>query len=210
MAFSDFDLEMAVGRLGLTLSARADLFAGLEALEIPPILRTVLERWAPQALEVNTEKARSELIIAPILMEAAHLTGGRLGVYSGVSLDVDRDRGLFGRCDFLVGRKVGPFLLGSPLLAVVEAKNEDIPGNLGQCVAEMVAVRLLNERKAHPLPVVHGAVTTGSEWLFLRLDDDVVTFDSRDRTLDDVGKILAYLAAIGSDNLETMALRSAP
>ena len=54
-------------------------------------------------------------------MESAHLTGGRLGVYSGVSLDVDRDRGFFGRCDFLVGRRAGPFLLGLPLLAVVEA-----------------------------------------------------------------------------------------
>jgi hypothetical protein len=198
MAFSDFSLEMAVGRLGLTLSARADLFADVEALEIPPIIQTVLERWAPQALEVNTEKARSELIISPILMEATNLTSGRLGVYSGVSLDVDRERGLFGRCDFLIGRKAGPFLLESPLLPVVEAKNEDIPRNPGQCVAEMVAVRVLNEREGNPTPVVHGAATTGSEWLFLRLDDDVVTFDSRDRTLDDVGKILAYLAAIGA------------
>jgi hypothetical protein len=200
MEFSDFHLEMAVGRLGLTLSDRVDLFEGVEPLEIPPILRTVIKRWAPQAIEVNTEKARSELIIAPILMESAYLSGGRLGVYSGVSLDVDRDRGLFGRCDFLVGRKAGPFLLGSPLLAVVEAKNEDIPGNLGQCVAEMVGVRDLNERKGQPTPVVHGTVTTGAEWLFLRLDATVVTFDSRDRSLDDLGKIIAYLSAIGSVN----------
>ena len=63
----------------------------------------------------------------------------------------------------------------------------------------MVAVRLLNERKGQPSSVVHGAVTTGAEWLFLRLDGEAVTFDARDRSLDDVGKILAYLAAIGSD-----------
>jgi hypothetical protein len=199
VAFSDFSLESAVGRLSLSLKARADLFVGLEPVEVPPILRTILERWAPQALEVNTEKARSELIIAPILMEAAHLTAGRLGVHSGVGLDVDRDRGLVGRCDFLVAIKAGPFLLGSPLLAVVEAKNEDIPGGLGQCVAEMVAVQFLNDRKGTSTPVVHGAVTTGSEWLFLRLDGEEVTFDSRDRSLDDIGKILAYLARIGAD-----------
>ena len=210
MAFSDFSLESAVVRLGLSLKARADLFAGVEPVEIPPILRTVLERWAPQAMEVNTEKARSELIIAPILMEASHLTGGRLGVYSGVSLDVDRDRGLFGRCDFLVGRKAGPFLIGSPLLAVVETRDEDILGNLGQCVAEMVAALVLNERKGASAPVIHGAVTTGAEWLFLRLDGDAVTFDSRDRSLDDVGKILAYLSAIGSDEPAAIIPPSAP
>ena len=110
---------------------------------------------------------------------------------------MDRDRGLFGRCDFLVGRKAEPFLLGSPLLAVVEAKNEDVPGGLGQCIAEMVAVRVLNDRKGNPTPVVHGTVTSGSEWLFLRLDGDTVTFDSRERSLDDVGKILAYLRGSG-------------
>jgi hypothetical protein len=199
MAFADFSLETAVERLGLLLQPRADLLAGVAALEIPPVLRAVLERWAPQALEVNTEKARSESIIAPILMEAVFLAGGVAGVYSGVSLDVDRERGLFGRCDFLVGRRAGPFLLGSPLLAVVEAKNEDIPGNLGQCIAEMVAARLLNERKGHPVAVIHGSVTTGSEWLFLRLDGDRVTFDLRERFLDDVGKILGYLVSIVSE-----------
>jgi hypothetical protein len=197
MAFADFSLESAIERFDLTLPSRRDLFAHVQAREIPPVLREVLDRWAPQALEVNTEKARSELIIAPILMEAMHLAGHDLGVYSGVSLDVDRERGLFGRCDFLLGRRSGPFLLGSPLLAVVEAKNEDIPGNLGQCVAEMVAVRILNERKGHPIPVVHGTVTTGTEWLFLQLEGDAVTFDLRERFLDDAGRILGYLAAIG-------------
>jgi hypothetical protein len=198
MAFADFSLESAVERLELTLRPRADLFIGVKPSEIPPVLREVLDRWAPQALEVNTEKARSELIIAPILMEATHLAGDQWAVYSGVSLDVDRERGLFGRCDFLLGRRPGPFLLGSPLLAVVKAKNEDIPGNLGQCVAEMVAVRVLNERKGHSVPVIHGSVTTGAEWLFLTLEGNAVTFDLRERFLDDIARILGYLVAIGS------------
>jgi hypothetical protein len=197
MAFADFRLESAIQRFELTLPPRGDLFAHVRALEIPPILHEVLERWAPQALEVNTDRARSELIIAPILMEAMHLAGHEMGVYSGVSLDVDRERGLFGRCDFLLGRRSGPFLLGSPLLAVVEAKNEDIPGHLGQCVAQMVAVHILNERKGHPIPVVHGAVTTGAEWLFLQLKGNAIAFDIRERFLDDAGRILGYLAAIG-------------
>ncbi len=197
MDFADFSLESAVARFELTLPPRADLFAGVRPLEIPPILREVFARWAPQALEVNNEKARSELIIAPILIEAMNLAGQAMGVYSGVSLDVDRDRGLFGRCDFLLGRRTGPFLLGSPLLAVVEARNEDIPGNLGQCVAEMVAVRVLNERRGRPIAVVHGSVTTGAEWLFLQLAGNAVTFDLRERFLDDAGPILGYLAAIG-------------
>jgi hypothetical protein len=198
MPFEDFNLESAIERFDLTLPRRADLFAHVRAPEIPAVLRTILDRWAPQALEVNTEKARSEPIIAPILMEAMHLAGHDLGVYSGISLDVDRERGLFGRCDFLLGRRSGPFLLGSPLLAVVEAKNEGSPGNLGPSVAEMVAVHIPNERKGHPIPVVHGTVTTGPEWLVLRLEGDAVTFDLRGRFLDDAGRILGYLTSIVS------------
>ncbi len=80
---------------------------------------------------------------------------------------------------------------------MVEARNENIRGHLGQCIAEMIAVRILNERKGHPIPVVHGAVTTGAEWQLLRLEADAVTFDLRERLLDDVGRIVAYLATIG-------------
>ncbi len=112
MAFADFSPKSAIERFELTLPPRGDLLAHVRAPEIPPILREVLERWAPQALEVNTDKARSELIIAPILMEAMHLAGQDLGVYSGVSLDVDRDRGLFGRCDSLLGRRSGLATIG--------------------------------------------------------------------------------------------------
>src|SRR5262249_40062384 len=60
MAFADFTLESAIERFELTLPPRADLFAHVRALEIPPVLEEVLDRWAPQALEVNTDKARSE------------------------------------------------------------------------------------------------------------------------------------------------------
>ena len=78
MAFADFSLESAVARFELTLPPRADLFAHVEGMEIPPVLREVLKRWAPHALEVNTERSARSSIIAPILMEAMHLAGDEL------------------------------------------------------------------------------------------------------------------------------------
>ncbi len=198
MASADFSPKTVVERFDPTLPPREDLFVNAREAEIPSVLRNVPERWAPRALEVHTQKARSKLIIAPISMEAMDLAGPDPGVYAGVSLDVDRERGLFGRCDVLIGRRTGPFLHGSPLRAVVEAKDEDIPGNPGRCVAEMVAVRILNEREGHPIRVVHGAVTAGAAWLFLQLEGDAVTFDLRERFLDDAGRILGDLASIGS------------
>jgi hypothetical protein len=54
-----------------------------------------------------------------------------------------------------------------------------------------------DEREGHPIPVVHGVVTTGTEWLFFQLEGQAVTFDIRERFLDDVARILGYLTAIG-------------
>jgi hypothetical protein len=196
MAFADFDLKTACVRFGLTIEERTNLFAAVQAVEVPGRLREVLETWAPAALAMSTEKARSEMIIAPILMEAVRMLGGRVGLFSGITFDVDRDLGLNGTCDFLLTRSPELYFVRDPVLAVVEAKKEDIVGGLGQCVAEMVAARIFNERGAGESKMVHGAVTTGSNWRFLKLDGTQVFIDPPEYYLDQVGKILGILVSI--------------
>src|SRR4051794_3951390 len=102
MAFGDFTLKAAQEWFGLTTDERTDLFAAVDPVGVPDRLREMLERWAPTALAMNTEKARSEFIIAPILMESVSLLGDQVGLFSGVSFDVDKDQGLNGACDFLL------------------------------------------------------------------------------------------------------------
>jgi hypothetical protein len=196
MAFADFDLKTACERFGLTIEERTNLFAAVQAVEVPGRLREVLETWAPAALAMSTEKARSEMIIAPILMEAVRLLGGRVGLFSGITFDVDRDLGLNGTCDFLLTGSPELYFVRDPVLAVVEAKKEDIVGGLGQCVAEMVAARIFNERGAGESKMVHGAVTTGSNWRFLKLDGTQVFIDPPEYYLDQAGKILGILVSI--------------
>ena len=64
-----------------------------------------------------------------------------LAVYSGQRLDVDPARGLTGECDYLLAVAPPVLPLRPPLLTVVEAKKADLDLGLGQCAAEMVAVR---------------------------------------------------------------------
>src|SRR5437868_4311281 len=134
MAYADFDLKTACERFGLTTEERIDLFATVSAVEVPDLLRVILDRWAKAALAMNTEKARSELIIAPILMEAVRLIGDRVNLFSGVAFDVDRERGLNGTCDFLLTGSPELYFVRRPVLAVVEAKKEDMIAGMGQCV----------------------------------------------------------------------------
>src|SRR5437763_12422068 len=122
MPYSDFDLRTARERFRLTLVEDVDLFAATAAVEPGEWLRETLAEWAPAALAMNTEKARSEMIIAPILMEVVRLSDHRVSLFSGIAFDIDKDRGLNGACDYLLTRSRERFFLSHPVMAVVEAK----------------------------------------------------------------------------------------
>ncbi|MGP0062944.1 MAG: hypothetical protein ACLQGP_04985 [Isosphaeraceae bacterium] len=196
MAYSDFNLRAAREQFGLTLREDIDLYNATPEAEPGPQLRNFLDEWSPVALAMNTEKARSEMIIAPILMELVRLSGHRINLFSGLSLDVDKERGLSGVCDYLLALSPERYFLSHPLIAVVEAKREDITSGLGQCVAAMVGARTFNEREGLMATVIHGAVTTGNIWRFLKLEGDCVFVDLPEYYLSQVGKILGILLAV--------------
>ena len=200
MAYSDFTLESAIRRFALTLHAPVDLFAAVAPVLLRKSFDELLREQIPVATAVHTEKARSELIVVPILMEARRQSRSPTSFFSGVSFDVSPELGLNGVCDYLISRSPNQFIVGPPVLAVVEAKNDSIRGGLGQCVAEMVAARLFNkyeplDSSPDPTGVIHGAVTTGSLWRFLRLRGTELQIDKVEYTLDHVEKILAVLIA---------------
>jgi len=199
MAFGDFSLKLAQERFALTTDERTDLFGAIQPVGVPDRLRETLDWWSPLALAMNTEKARSEMIIAPILMEAVRLLGDRANLFSGVAFDVDKDRGLNGTCDFLLSRSPERYFVSHPVLAVVEAKKENIVGGLGQCASAMVAAQIFNEREGTPRPAVFGAVTTGNIWRFLTLGGTALSIDAAEYYSGDVGKILGILLAIAGD-----------
>ena len=196
MSFGDFTLKTVRERFGLTTDEQADLFAAVTPVDVPGRLRETLDHWAPIAVAMNTEKARSEMIIAPLLMEAVSLLGNRVSLFSGVLFDVDRERGLNGTCDYLLSRAPEMYFVSHPVFAVVEAKKEDLTGGLGQCVAAMVAARIFNEREGIASQVVYGAVTSGSNWRFLMLDESKILIDRTEYYLQQADKILGILLAI--------------
>jgi hypothetical protein len=89
MSFGDFDLKTAVHAFALSEERDTDPFAGVEPLEPSAFLRVWLEQFAPVAPGMNSEKARSEFIVAPTLAEAKLRAGTTVNVLPGVALDVD-------------------------------------------------------------------------------------------------------------------------
>ncbi len=193
MAFSDFDLRGALQAFGLTEVRDIDLFADVPHLEPSSFLTVWIDEFAPVAVGVNSEKARSEFIIAPFLAEARRRSPRAINVLPGITLDVDRARGLNGVCDFVIARSAEYFFLRGPLVAVVEAKREDLVAGFGQCAASMVAIREFNERDGTPVAEVFGIVTSGTVWRFLRLRESILAIDRKEYYLPDAAAILGVL-----------------
>jgi hypothetical protein len=191
MAYTDFTLESAEASLGIT-SRPGTLFPNLTPQPVPAWLQDMLARGMKLALV--SEKARSEYIVAPILLAVREAAGDSIAILSGQRLDVDPARRLVGDCDFLLARSEPVPRLRAPLMAVVEAKKNDIDGGLGQCVAQMVAAQMYNEQAGQPLPTVYGCVTTGEAWEFLGLTGTDVTLHRPRLYIDNLGAILAAFA----------------
>jgi hypothetical protein len=192
MPFNSFGYPQVIGDLGLTLHT-ADLFGDVPPLPVSDEFRRRLAQDVTLAVNIATEKARSEFIIAPVLAELRRLLPRRFSLFSGVELNVDPPRGLVGVCDFLVSRSENQSFVEAPILAVAEAKNDSTRLGLGQCIAETVAARLLNERTGRPVAAVFGVSTTGTAWKFLRLTGTTVTLDEAEHLIDDPGRIMGIL-----------------
>ena len=92
---------------------------------------TLIREGTDLALAINTEKARSEFIIAPLLMELRRSLGGTFGLFSGIEFDVDASRGLNGFCDFILTKWPRQLVLTAPLVMIVEAKNDNLRSRHG-------------------------------------------------------------------------------
>jgi len=195
MAYSDFSLEGAVKTFELKYSEVADLFGKEPNLECSQLLAETLKRSVPLGLASNTQKSRAEMITAPILIELREQLHNRISLFSGIDFNVDSERGLDGSCDFLMGNSSGLLLVVAPVIIIVEAKPENLNSELGQCVAEMWAASLFNEREGNDIPAIYGAVTSGNIWKFMKLKEQVIEIDLTEYYLSDVNKILGILAS---------------
>lgn len=192
MAYSDFTLDQLELRFGLR-NRTAALFAHATALAPSPRLLDTLRMAAE--LPLRSEKAKSEGIVFPILVELRELNDKFFTIYSGENLPADEAQGLKGECDFMLAKDVQSFSVNYPIFQLVEAKKHDLEAGVGQCAAQLLGAQLFNERRSVRLPFVYGCVTNGNEWLFLRLENQVLTVDNRQYFFNELPLLLGAFQA---------------
>ncbi|MGC9525833.1 MAG: hypothetical protein ACP5D7_09870 [Limnospira sp.] len=199
MSYGEFTLSQLESEFGLLLRERVEIFPDIKPITPSPLLREILEENIPLALEIDTEKARSELIIAPIMVDLRKHFNRQISFFSGIDFSVDKSKGLAGRCDFLISYSPKQLEVTAPVVALVEAKNDNIKSGIAQCIAEMVAAQVFNERRENQIPCIYGAITTGSNWKFLRLVEKRVDIEAGEHFIGDLDELFGIL----SDIIET-------
>ena len=193
LSYSNFTLENAQKNFELTLEENQDLFDEIQPVKPSEILTTILREYIPLATAINTEKARSELLISQILADVRRQLNYQISLFSGTEFNVEEELGLQGYCDFLLSFSSEQYFITAPVITIVEAKNENIIRGLGQCVASMVGAQLFNQRSGNPVKVIYGAVTTGTNWKFLTLEEKIVRIDAGEYYIKEVDKILGII-----------------
>ena len=194
MAYNKFTLEEAVKKFGLKNHLVHEVVSN--ALPHPPtdFLKTSLNRGFPKGVQIGTEKARSEFIVAPILLELQYILQNQISLFSGTDFTIDKNLGLAGKCDFILSLGNEQEFLTAPAVTIVEAKNDNTKNGLGQCAAEMVAAQLFNQKNDSNIKTIYGVVTTGVLWRFLKLEENNLYMEEVERSFtiadDNIDKLL--------------------
>ncbi|AFY32601.1 hypothetical protein [Calothrix sp. PCC 7507] len=193
MAYSEFTLAKAQDALGLNLEETRNLFQSTEEVQPSDLLKRLLDENLSLATAINSEKARSEFLIAPMLSEVRRQLNYHISLFSGTEFNVNPAQGLSGFCDFILSASSEQYFISAPVVTIIEAKNENIIAGLGQCAATMVAAQIFNQRAGNEIPVIYGAVTSGTAWRFLTLEQSTLCIDSVEYYIKEVKKVLAIL-----------------
>ena len=195
MAYSDFSLTQVRRAFGLSEQS-VQLFAGVGAIAPSDWLQETLKYSLKLALSSSSEKARSEFIIAPILIELERRNENKLAIFSGENLDVDGEKGLRGECDFILSKGEASLTMQAPIISLVEAKKSDIKAGLGQCIAQMLGAQRFNQIEGNEVDIIYGCVTTGEDWQFLSLEGALVSVDAQRYYINELGKVLGIFQSV--------------
>jgi hypothetical protein len=177
---------------GLTVVENIRFLPEVAPIPASPTLKDYLTESLPIAATAS-EKARSEGIIYPVLLEVRRILQRQISLFSGEEFSIDEQVGLNGSVDFLLSRSPEVLEIEVPVVILVEAKKADLRPGFGQCIAEMVAAQRFNAAKETSIATIYGAISSGTQWRFLKLAGTTVTIDLMDYPLPPVEQILAIL-----------------
>lgn len=149
------EIEDIVAHFGYEFHARnCELpHSSLPLDERARMLRERIEEYLP-CISLNSETARREFLIAPVVTEVIHHTHAKVKV----EYPLDINEQLKGTLDY--------YIQSQHNVLIIEAKNADLQKGFTQLAVELIA---LSRVSGHDDPL-YGAVSIGNVWQFGYLD----------------------------------------
>ncbi len=195
MAYDRYTTQAVIETFHLSTTNWDTVFEGIVPIEPSNMLSSYLAAHLDLAVAIGTEKSRSEFVVAPILGEVYRNAKGNISLFSGTSFNVDPKRKLTGICDFLISRSPEKLAIKSPVVAIVEAKKDNIEEAIGQCTAEMIAAQIFNANRNNSITAIYGVTTSGENWKFLKLVDTTLYVQPLSTHIEKLPLILGWFAA---------------
>lgn len=194
MAYRDFKIKDLKAKFGLK-EIGTELFKPDKVKRIEPSESLKAKLADAKYITLSTEKAVSEQLVAPILVEIAKLNDF-LQIFSGEIILADKATGLNGEIDFIISRRPWTRKPENPLLCITEAKLGLIDSGVDQAAAQMLGLRVFNLNNGYDDLIIHGATTDGKFWRFLKLEGTNLFIDETQYGSSDLPLLLGILQEI--------------
>jgi hypothetical protein len=194
MAYRDFKIQDLKAKFSIK-EIGTELFKTDKVKRIEPSEGLKAKLADAKYITLSTEKAVSEQLVAPILVEIAKLNDF-VQIFSGEIIVADKATGLNGEIDFIISRRPWTRKPENPLLCVTEAKLGLIDSGVDQAAAQMLGLRVFNMNKGYDDLIIHGATTDGKFWRFLKLEGTNLFIDETQYGSSDLPLLLGILQEI--------------
>ena len=194
MAYSDFTFTKLSTQFDLKQKSLS-LFSNIAIKSIKPTAHLLQDLKEAKETPVATEKAKSESIISPIIKEIKR-RNKHISIFSGYTFNVDVLNDLTGAPDFMISLKPMIVEPERPIFCLVESKNKTPEDGYAQCAAEMYAARLFNQQTGEPNDIIYGAVTNAFDWVFMKLEGNIIYIDLDRYYLNQLPRILGIFQFI--------------
>ncbi|MCY7345552.1 MAG: hypothetical protein LH614_04960 [Pyrinomonadaceae bacterium] len=177
MGYSKFrKIQDVVERFNLDMRLQR-LFQEIEPVSPSEWLLETLS--VSELLPLTNEKSKAERVISPILTEVAKVYTEKVSFFSGEQINVKPEDDLSGECDFFFALQPPKLYIDAPIISLTEAKDEDMDWGIAQCAAQMLGAKYFNDARNKSIPIIFGCVTTGTDWQFLKFENDVYYVDTK-------------------------------
>jgi hypothetical protein len=194
MAYRDFKREdlrikFAVNEVG------TDIFDVSKIKLIPPSEKLKMDIIDAQLINLSTEKAISERLVAPVLAEVRR-NNKDFQIFSGETITGDKKLGLNGEIDFIFARTPITTKPDTPIFCVTESKIGRVIEAFPQAMAQMLGVRYFNKNRGSDIEIIHSIVTDGTTWRIMKLEGNTVFVDQTNFSTQNLPILLGVLQKV--------------